>query len=233
MDSEKEEHPSFGVISWSRMTTMGPNVDGINLFGSDLRHHNLIAVRIHRASRRRDLSRSWIHAQEPIAEVIMSSHQFAEFITSPNQGDGVPCTIRRTQTEWDIDNPQYPTEGQLHAKEFRDSVKKFQEDASDIKQMMKTMDKRGAVKKSDFHTLMSMVDHLVTQYESNLPFVNESFQKAMAKTVASGKQEIETYIQRRIHDAGLEHLGIENVTPQLLEADSERPDTERPEPDSE
>jgi hypothetical protein len=54
-----------------------------------------------------------------------------------------------------------------------------------------------------------MVEQLLQTLNSSMPFVEESFQRAMAKTVAAGKHEIESYINKRIHDAGMESLGIE------------------------
>ena len=211
-----EEHASFGVISWSRQHTVGGPGHDANLFGSDLKHHNLISLRIMNADRRRSLSRSWIHGRELVCEVILSPHQFAEFLTSPNQGDGIPCTIKHTQKERNIEYPGHETEAELHEKEFRQSVDKFKEIRTDVSRTMRKMQDGKTIKKGDFAELMKQVEYLMMHYESNLPFVAESFQKAMAKTVSAGKQEIEAYISKRITDAGLEALSAPQA-PELIE----------------
>lgn len=212
---DKERHPSFGMISWSRQHTTGMG-GGAKLFGSDLRHSNLISLKIYEAERQRDLSRTWYFAHKMVAEVIMSQHQFSEFLCSPNQGDGVPCTIRHTTEQRGIEYPEdAKTEGELHNEEFQERLKTIKQKGKAIRHRIIEMDKGGAVKKGDFRELAAQVENLIMEISSNVPFITESFDKSMERTVAAGKAEIEAYVQHKITSAGLAALGAE--PPELLE----------------
>jgi len=213
---DKDTHPSYGVIGWSRQHTVGGG-DGPNLFGSDLKHGNLISIHIGRASRTRDLSKSWIFEDQRLIEVVMSASQFADFITTPNMGSGVPCTIKRTETEFTIDYPSYETEADLHKREVKETLKSAKTIGRTLMDKMKTMKAGKTIKKGDFTELMRGVEKMIQEVHDNVPFVENSFRKSMEKTIASGKAEIEAYIESRIRSAGLEHLGSDFQAPQLVD----------------
>lgn len=215
-DKIKESHESFGMIGWSRQHTTGMG-NGAELFGSDLKHGNLCAIRIHQAKRERSLSKSWYFAEKLLVEVVMSPHQFSEFLTTPNMGDGVPCTIRHTQTQRNIEYKGFETEGELHKKEFQDQMQNIKVKGKNVRRKIVEMKSGKTIKKGDFTELSNMVDNLIMEVTSNVPFIGESFEKTMQKTVAAGKAEIETFIQHKIHSAGLDALGIS--PPELLEHD--------------
>jgi len=214
----KETHPSFGVIGWSRQTTMGGG-PGANLFGSDLKHGNLISVHISQASRDRDLSKSWIFEDEKLVEVIMSPSQFADFLTTPNMGTGIPCTILHKESAKNIEYPGHPTEKELHGDEFRETLKGIEHQGREVTRRMKEMQVGGAIKKGEFNNLLHDIEMLVQDYQSNLPFVLESFERSMEKTVSAGKAEIEAYIENRIRSRGLEALTADFQAPTLIESD--------------
>ena len=101
---EAEKHESYGMLGFSRVTITPP----AGLFGSSIKHGNLIVLRIHQAERRRDYQRDWISAGERLIEVQMSASQFADAITSMNIGDGVPITINYVKGDtWDKDKRQF------------------------------------------------------------------------------------------------------------------------------
>lgn len=92
----RETHPGWGLIGASRVSAGGP---GFPLFDSDIRHRHFVVVRLHRASRKRDLGRDWKHSDEKIVEIAMSEAQWASFVSTMNVGDGVPCTIESVGKE--------------------------------------------------------------------------------------------------------------------------------------
>lgn len=104
-----ERHPAFGLIGASR-GQYGPV--GATLFDSDIRHRHTVTVRISTATRHRDLSHDWHHADRRggVVEVELSEAQWASFVSSMNIGDGVPCTIRRREAG---DLPALPYEPRL------------------------------------------------------------------------------------------------------------------------
>src|SRR5271157_2643135 len=85
-----QKHASYGMVGINRTSS-----SGTHLFGSIMNHHSFITLTIKHAAVRRMLSGDWYSAESlPIVEIEMSHSQFAELITSPGMGDGVPCTIR-------------------------------------------------------------------------------------------------------------------------------------------
>jgi hypothetical protein len=94
---ENEEHPAYGVIGWSKIQC-GPSSKS-HMFQSDLSHHDLVAIRIEHATLQRGLGQDWVNPAGKIVEVYLTPAQFTQFITSPNQGVGSPCTIRGTEMD--------------------------------------------------------------------------------------------------------------------------------------
>ena len=82
---DREEHESYGLVGVSRISGSDRN-----LFGSSIRHKNTMMLRVKRANKERHLNRDWYHANETIVEVEMSPVQYAEMISSPNVGEGIP-----------------------------------------------------------------------------------------------------------------------------------------------
>src|SRR4051812_4593225 len=103
-----ERHPAWAMIGASRVQNGGP---GATLFDSDIRHQHTVRVSISTASRRRDLNRDWLHAEREFVEVEMSEAQWASFVSSMNVGNGVPCTLRRCEGEYEV--PGMPYEPRL------------------------------------------------------------------------------------------------------------------------
>lgn len=171
------------------------------------------------ASRKRDLSNTWIHGEDTLVELYMSSHQFSELITSPNQGDGVPCTLRHTHKERNIEYPGHEPEAKMHRDEFKDRVNAIGHKSKGIIDKFNEMGKGKTIKKSEFQELGKMVEMMLQDYHSNLPFVEESFKESMDKTVSDGKRAIESYIAGRIRSAGLKSL--DGLEPKLLEDSDE------------
>src|SRR6185312_8767541 len=94
MELQVEEHESYGVVGFNRVTG-NPG----SLFGSSINHSNFIRLRISRAAREWHLSTYWYRDREQLIELDLSAAQFADLITSMNVGVGVPCTLRYVGTD--------------------------------------------------------------------------------------------------------------------------------------
>jgi hypothetical protein len=81
-------HPAFGMARVSRVHAHPGEV----LFQSDVRHGEYIMVTISEATRRRELSRDWVHAGRQLVQVSMSLAQWASLVASAGT-EGVPVTI--------------------------------------------------------------------------------------------------------------------------------------------
>ena len=116
-EEQVEKHESYGMIGFSRCQSSRAT----NLFGSAVKHHNLITLVIRRADKRRDLNRTWYFGQEELISVVMSPTQFVDAISNFNMGDGVPCTIEYVNRKMMAPCPE-TSEKEVFQKEFREDL---------------------------------------------------------------------------------------------------------------
>jgi hypothetical protein len=201
---EHYQHPTFGVINFSR-----GQGGSRPLFGSSILHNERITLEIKHAELGRDLHRDWIYGHNTIIEVEMSPTQFADAITSLNNGSGTPVTIRYiaqspAQHLERIDPPFESKVAQFN-KEFDTSIK-------DIGKRFDTAISLAKETKAQ-KRLISELEQLKMHFVSNLPFVNKSFSEQMEKTVTEAKGEVEAFVKHTIENYGIE--AIRNQAPQL------------------
>jgi len=198
MDFKSEEHKSFGVIKWARV--QGTAKD---LFGSSLEHHNFINLEICEASITRELNRDWIHGNNPIVSIDMSPNQFAEFITSPNQGSGVPCTIRYTKSEGMIEGKPIISKRKQFQDEFRDDMVKISHNFDSLESAVANLQKGKVLTVKDKQAIESAVFEVRRIIQHTLPFVQTSFNEQIDNTVTEAKASIEAFMEEKIRSTGL------------------------------
>ena len=93
-DDGRETHPAFGLATVHRISSSPGQV----LFQSDVRHGEYIRIQVHEADRTRELRHDWVHPRKAVLDISMSMAQFASFVASAGNGNGVPCTIDYTST---------------------------------------------------------------------------------------------------------------------------------------
>jgi len=219
MFNEKEEsHESFGMMSFSRIQVGG---GGQVLHGSDLKHNTIIAMRLEHGIKKRGLSHDWYHATGRVAEAYMSQNQFSELITSMNMGEGIPVTLRFTEKEGSLEEPDFVSVVETHEDEFKKQAQDTAQDAKDLLAIMGTiLGGSGTVKKADRDKMIKQAEKVVREIACNMPFMEESFNKAIDKTVTDAKGTIEAFYQHRVTEAGLNALnGGQVESPKLLEKD--------------
>lgn len=214
-DEVTYEHPSYGMISFNRVTNSGQQV----LFGSPInRHYSSVRLRIHQGRRRHHLKHDRFSAAEmaPFVDVEMSAAQFAEAITNMNAGDGVPCTIRSVNGRMVEDPPLTP----LEVEKIRQS---FAEDMKDLGNMLARsieradeLLKKKSLTKQDKEEIIAELRLASSHFASNKKFAVDSFQEATEKIVTSAKVEIEATFQTMIRNAGINALTEGMEPPQLL-----------------
>lgn len=200
-DRETTEHESFGMISFSRVGWGG---GGVSLFGSSIKHGNIIRLRISRADLNRDLSRDCYYAKDDIVEADMSFSQFAEAITSMNTS-GIPCTLAYVGGKRMEPSP-YVSKREQFEDEFAASCKDLSKKVEDLQRFAAELAER-PVKKADTKDLINKIVMLKQQIASSLPFVHSQFNEQMDKTVMEAKGEVEAFVQHKIVSAGLDALG--------------------------
>src|SRR5882672_7065002 len=128
-DTVVEEHESYGMVGLSRFTCGG---EGLNLFGSSIQHSSGMRLRVMHGEKRRDLNREWYSGRDTIVEITLSPAQFAELITTPNCGQGVPCTLNFVTGEGNKEDCPEVNQRQLFRNEFEQDVRERMEEVSGI-----------------------------------------------------------------------------------------------------
>lgn len=190
-------HPAFAQIRASRVS--GGNT---RLYDSDFTHNHYMTITIRRSELHRDLSRDWHFGKNEIIEVALSEAQWATFVSSPNIGSGVPCTLQRLQGEGVI--PSLPP---------RDLSATFKKEVdTDMKEAVEFLDALSAdIAKSGLsgkkiNALNGQVRMARMRITSSLDFVASQFSEHMETTTEKAKQEVHGYVLSTIQRAGIEAL---------------------------
>ena len=201
MFDEEKKHPSYGMLSFSRVSGSRQT-----LFGSSIEHRNFVVLRISPAVMRRSLSHDWPLADGiPFIEVEMSLSQFADSLTSMNYGNGVPVTVRRLGGK-QIEECPHESKRKQFSKEFDNFCKEFKDDFVEAMQALKTSAKKGRAGKAELAELLKKVELLRQSITSNLTFIETSFQKQTEKTIHEAKKEIEAHVEELVKETGLTAL---------------------------
>lgn len=187
------KHDSFGVIRFSRAMNSGQK----QLFGSTVKTNNTIRLEIAPAVYERGLHRDWIGSNAlPFIEVEMSQAQFAEAISSMNIGSGTPVTIIAKngvyveQFEEESKFDQFQNEFAEDMKDLQDTVKQAQQDIEEL------LGKK-SVTKADRELIKGHLYHIEQQLRANIPFLYESFNEQVGKSLHEARMEIEAFAQQR------------------------------------
>lgn len=197
----RDSHPAFGVATLHRSTSTPGQV----LFQSDLRHRDSITLAVHRSDRTRDLAHDWTHPGEILVEIEMSLAQWGALVSSQGIGAGVPVTIRRTESDFQV--PLIPYHSRL-----AESIKEVRgEGAALIERAARTLEalnaaiatgKIGAIKAAAREHSLS-----IQRVEGNSEFYVQSMADAAEKVVSNARADIEAHIlgaQRLVGSASIE-----------------------------
>lgn len=223
--STKEEtfrHPSYAMIGFSRVSgNPGP------LFGSQVtNHHTFMRLRIHHAERRHHLNSDWFSAthapgdQSLIVEVDLSAVQFAELLTCPNIGDGVPCTLRYLEGAPPI---EAAPEVVSPMEEVRDDFRRSAEHLASLvrvhhEEMKKLLPKLTKKEREEAERRMAMIEQ---EIRSNMPFVEQCFREVTEKSVAAAKAEVDAFVTHTMMTMGTQALRDRATQPVLPRAEGD------------
>jgi hypothetical protein len=208
--------PAMVTVGFSRQTYGG--IEGVSLFGSSVKNHQVISLRITQADLTRNLSSDWIHGDlKPIIEVLLTPLQFAELLTTLNVGSGVPATLIQHNGE-SFDIPEFPS----HAEQFRDEIKddletvvsKMQEAEKAIIDLIDDPRPVGKVARKNLRDMIASYRNFI---KGHIPFVISQFAKQMNRTVVEAKADVDAFVQDTIVKTGIAELKkhapkIENKT---------------------
>ena len=203
-NSERKKHESFGQIQFNRVNGHA------RFYGSELEQRNYISLEIHRSEMIRDLMDERYYPNEQIIRVRMSSGQFSELITSMNLGTGVPCTIERVLGKKQEPLPIIENKKDQVNREFKNRMKLFGDTIIENKNKALDIVKKKSLSKQDIHDISHLLNWIITEVESNIPFFAECFQETTDKVVNEAKIEIENALLHKVNSLGLLALNEEN-----------------------
>lgn len=195
MIENKEKHPSYATLSFSRCSASESKA----LFGSSIKHRDTIRMRINRAEIVRNLGRDWIYGNGVIAEVEMSYSQFAEAITAMNVGEGVPVTLRYLSGEEIIEECPFVDKRTQFENEFSEQLKENNTGIDTlINEVVKLFDEKKSFNKADRESIISKLGKIKMDIGCNAEFAFTSFNEQMDKTTMEAKGEVEAFVQNKI-----------------------------------
>jgi len=199
------KHESFGQISFSRCN------GSERFYGSEIQQDNYIQLKISLSEKNMDLTCERYYPYERLVQIRLTSSQFAELITSLNNGSGVPCTLE--YLPGDIKKrvlPVLESRKEFIHKQFKQRMKGFSQTLKDVQsRVLHTINKK-TLSKEDVRQLTNDVSYMTTEIESNIPFFSECFQETMDKVVIEAKTEVENAIQHKINVLGTDALRRNN-----------------------
>ena len=220
-----ERHPSYGTVSINYVTGDVP------LFQSDVVNHHFVELSIHEAELHFDGEREWVFGDcKTLATVCMSAAQFAELITTPNRGTGTPCTIVNVQGDpiWDtrFGNRPVPPIPKPFADKFKEEGKERTRRMTEAMNRAKgitaeMLNGNANATKANLKVLQGELDRALTEINSNLPYVLESFEGHVEKRMQHAVTEFESYVGTSLKRMGLQSLQnkmptLQNNTSRLL-----------------
>lgn len=193
----RHRHPAFAQIGVSRVS--GGHTA---LYGSDFNHNAYMTIRISRSELNRDLSHDWPFEREQVIEVALSEAQWATFVSSPNMGSGVQCTLQYLQGEMIPGLPDPVSRSEQFAGEAKERLDRA---TRRLDQMLDEIDALG-LPKGKAEKLRSEVRMARQDLASNLPFVAKSFAEHTERVTEHAKAEIHGYMTGVLMRTGVKAL---------------------------
>ena len=215
-------HPCFGMIHINRI-----NGCASKLFGSEIEVSNTMRISVEETEVTQDLGRNWYFGHKRIIEVELSPNQYAELISNPNT-QGSPCTVRYRADKGQIVPRHIDTVTKYVESEIEKDLSGFSERSSnDLKDINEILGRKGALKVSDRNDISRMINKLVQDLNSNLPFYRDSVLESIDKAKIEAKTEVDSFVAHAIQSAGVAALNDERIVELLLDNKDNSPTTKR------
>lgn len=212
MEGDNYRHPAYGVISVIKgNTTQG----GVELFGSNLKHKNVLTITLSTAYMKRSLSRDWVFSDDTVVSFQMSESQWASFVSSQG-GVNIPVTFEQRPDESaplrlmpGIESEENMTE--VFDRETRERCEKYMETATQLEAKIREAMEGGKTTKGKLKELHDLAMTLSVGMPNTMAFMQNQMATAMEKTVSEGKIEIEAFVNDMAVRTGIEALRTESA----------------------
>lgn len=198
----EERHPAYAQLTVHRQSGGWGN-----LYGSAIKHQDTICIEVHKSSKiSSEYSERYYSGGLPLISIRMSNSQFAQAITTLNQGSGTPVTLESfhgkvmpnceeiTVSERANDNLK---------KKLKDFTKKISKGQTRVEEIM---NKKGGILKGERKEIKNIFFFLMQDLNSNMPFLHQCMTEAYDKTSTAAKADIEAF-----YDNAIRRMGIEAV----------------------
>lgn len=216
------EHPAFGTIGAYRFTSGG----GIQLFGSPIKHHGGVTIRICQAKEYYSLHRSWVHAGSEIVDVTLSESQWATFVSTMNVGSGVPCTVNHHQSGPLIPCPAIAEQSwaQKRSSDIKATAEQHLAQLQEIARQFDELMKKPTIRKGDLAEVQYLFLKAIHQAPGAYKFLADSVTEHTESLIESAKGEVTAFVTRM----ALQFPALTNVAPEMpqLEPPRDRTDPE-------
>lgn len=192
MEGERIKHPCFGQIKAARVQGR------TTLYDSEFSHQNSITITISTSELFRSLSRNWHFEGNELLKLEMSEAQWATFVSSVNEGSGVPCTLRRDHGKGVPGLSGPITDREKFKVEFGDQMN----DAFARLEKLESLVADSKLSGKSREEIVKSLNSVRASFTSSMPFIAEQFGKHMEQTVEKAKIEINAFSTQALIDAG-------------------------------
>lgn len=202
---ERQDHESYGMLGFHRITYSGAQP----LFGSSIKHRDTILMTLKTGHMRRNLNEDWYYGDKTIVEVEMSATQFADLITSLNQGDGVPVTIRcmRDGNLHKCEEPPFVDRNALHRAEFKEHLDDVYATSRElIHELEEKFSNKKTFNKADQKEILDICRRISQNIGCNQDFQISQFDRQMERSTTEAKGEIEAFFQNKVNQIAQQAL---------------------------
>jgi len=216
VEHDPEKHPSYAAIKLSKSSGHAA------LFGSPFKHQHYITLSICRATLARSYGNSGHFASAyELVEVNLSEAQWARFVSSVGDGNGVPCTLARVAGRLIEPCPEQRTEERAH-EELKASIGLAFDRLTKATAAAYDLLNDKSPTKTKREALLGLMTEASRQLTDTVPFLTKQYTAHMAKVREAAKIEVEAYAQRTLTRLGLAAAGAPVTLPageqQALEA---------------
>lgn len=202
----REKHPAFGMAVFSR-ASVGGTRGKYRLFGSSIDSMNVIQLTICNAEIYHRLGSDHFMGDKEIIRVEMTEHQFAQLLTTMNQGDGVPVTIRHVNGKQTPPLPEMKVEAAKITDKFREDIAKWKKqlDTTTV-EIEALLAKKGALNQEEKKRVIELTSSLVSAIQGHSTFLLDQFDESVAGVIGQAKAEVEGFINSAVTRTGLQAL---------------------------
>jgi hypothetical protein len=204
MFENKEKHPSYGLISFSRISCTGFK----RMFGSSIDNHpTYIRLEVKSACIYDEDRRDYYSAEKLLIRADLSQTQFAELLTTMNMGEGVPCTFSFLDGRGQIeDPPARVTQVEKSKLQVENALGSILENLEEMRSsILDTLNKKTISKKvrDDIEFAIRIARNKIS---SNPSFSIQELRRRVGEVVTEAKAEVDAFVTHVVTKTGLEAL---------------------------